>query len=665
MLPQRRRGANSPRRVLLVGWDAADWQMIHPLIERGMMPTLAALMRSGAWGNLATVRPILSPILWNTIATGKRAAQHGIYGFTEPAPNGQSIQPARSTSRKCKALWNILTQCGLRSNVIGWYASHPAEPISGVMVSNQFDTSPVEDHTTWRPDVGCIHPAELAAELAELRVHPQEIDPGAILPFIPSAATLLNNPEHRLGKLQHLLAQTATIHAVATHLLTSTEWDFTAVYYEGIDRFGHEFMEFHPPKMEQVSEADFVAYRDCMTGIYRFHDMLLETLLKLAGEETTVIVMSDHGYYNNHLRPDPRPGKAGPTDWHRPFGMFAAQGPGIVPGSRVYGGSLLDMAPTILDLLGYPAGLDMPGRVLAEVLVGPNHPSRIASWEDVPGADGRHAPDARIDPTESYAALAQLVALGYIAAPSEEAANTVRQTIAGNQYSLAQSQADAGRFAEAAELIRGLDAEFRDEVPAQLLLATCLMGQGDSAGATTVLTALRAGGCQEPRMHMMLGVLAFSAGDAEAALEHLRVVEATEPRLPGLHNKLGEVYLQQRRFDLAQTAFRKALEIEADNAVALTGLARAEFELGRPEPALELALEAAELVHHFPRLHFLIGEVFIALGDKSSALEALELCIHQAPRFKAAQTLLADLYEELGRPDDARIAKLRGQGLLT
>src|SRR5262249_31879221 len=145
--------------------------------------------------------------------------------------------------------------------------------------------------------------------------------------------------------LQHMLAQTATIHAVATHLMAETEWDFTAVYYEGIDRFGHEVMEFHPPKMEQVSQEDFDAYQHRMVGIYRFHDMLLERLLDLAGEETAVILMSDHGYYNNHLRPDPRQGRSGPVEWHRPFGILAAQGPGFRQGSRLYGASIMDIAP--------------------------------------------------------------------------------------------------------------------------------------------------------------------------------------------------------------------------------------------------------------------------------------------------------------------------------
>ena len=77
-------------------------------------------------------------MLWNSVATGKFADKHGIHGFIEPDPVNGGARPYTSTSRKCKALWNILTQSGLRSNVVGWWASHPAEPINGTVVTNAF-----------------------------------------------------------------------------------------------------------------------------------------------------------------------------------------------------------------------------------------------------------------------------------------------------------------------------------------------------------------------------------------------------------------------------------------------------------------------------------------------------------------------------------------------
>jgi len=129
---------NSPstRKVVLVGWDAADWKIINPLMDAGRLPNLLQLVESGVMANLASLRPCLSPILWTSIATGKTADKHGITGFVEPIPEGGGVRLASSTSRTTKALWNILSQNNRRCIVINWYASHPAEPIPGTCVSN-------------------------------------------------------------------------------------------------------------------------------------------------------------------------------------------------------------------------------------------------------------------------------------------------------------------------------------------------------------------------------------------------------------------------------------------------------------------------------------------------------------------------------------------------
>ena len=663
---ERRPSENGPKRVLLIGWDAADWQIIQPLVEQGLMPTTAELLERGAWGNLATLRPILSPILWNSVATGKRAQHHGVHGFTEPDAEGTGVRPTSSTSRKCKAIWNILTQCGLRSNVVGWYASHPAEPINGVVVSNQFENSHLKEGIAAPVPQGSVHPPELAEDLAKLRVHPGEIDPSAILPFVPTAAEVVKQKEHRLGKLQLLLSQTATIHAVATHLMTSTEWDLTAVYYEGIDRFGHEFMEFHPPKMEQVSQAEFDAYQHCMVGIYRFHDMLLETLLKLAGEDTTVLLMSDHGYYNDHLRPDPREGKAGPTDWHRPFGIIAGQGPGIKNGSRAYGASLMDIAPTVLQLLGLPAAYDMPGRVLAEIMEELEPLSRIESWEEIDGECGMHAEEARVDPEEAKAMLQQLADLGYIESEGEGDDNdmSVEKTIAGNKVSLCQSLIDSREHVQAIEVIEGMEQEHRESPNIQLMLANCLIAVGKNDRARQVLLSVFQERPDSPRMHLMLGSLEFAEGNLETALEHLNEVKNVEPPLPGLHSKLGQVCLRMKQYDRAMEAFEKVLEVDPESPIALAGIARAKLESGDPESALEYGMTAAELVHQLPRVHLIIGESRLALGDTEGAIEALELCVTQAPKLADAHQKLAKAYHIQGQTDKAMKSEMRAKGVL-
>ena len=76
------RAAGKKNKVLLIGWDAADWKIINPLMDAGMMPALESLVNNGVMGNLATLDPPLSPMLWTSISTGKHAdplflPQHG------------------------------------------------------------------------------------------------------------------------------------------------------------------------------------------------------------------------------------------------------------------------------------------------------------------------------------------------------------------------------------------------------------------------------------------------------------------------------------------------------------------------------------------------------------------------------------------------------------
>jgi predicted AlkP superfamily phosphohydrolase/phosphomutase len=85
------------------------------------MPALETIVNSGVIGNLATISPPLSPMVWTSIATGMRADKHGILGFTEPDPDNKRIRPVSSRSRKVKAIWNILTQKNFKTNVVGWW----------------------------------------------------------------------------------------------------------------------------------------------------------------------------------------------------------------------------------------------------------------------------------------------------------------------------------------------------------------------------------------------------------------------------------------------------------------------------------------------------------------------------------------------------------------
>ncbi|MEO8598005.1 MAG: alkaline phosphatase family protein [Candidatus Solibacter sp.] len=644
------------RKVLLIGWDAADWKIIQPLLDRGWMPTLRGLVERGVMGNIATLQPILSPMLWNSIATGKTADQHGILGFIEPDPDTGSVRPVTSTSRKVKALWNILTQRGLRSHVLGWYAGHPAEPIDGVAVSPLFQLATGPFEKEWKLPDGCVHPVRLRETLAEMRVHPHELGAREVLPFVPRAAKIDQQKDHNLLTLRRILAECCSVHNAATWTMEHEEWDFCAVYYDAIDHFCHAFMPFHPPRMDAVPEEVFETYRDVVTAAYRYHDMMLERLLKLAGEDATILLVSDHGFHSDHLRPRGIPNQpAGPAVWHRPMGVFCMAGPGIRRDERIYGATLLDIAPTVLSLFGLPVGRDMNGRVLAEAFEERIVPEFIDSWESEPGESGMHSPDTRTDAESLRALVDQFVALGYVDPPGEKAGEAVALAIREQKFNLAQVYLDRRRADLALPVLEALSLEDPAAERYQLLYAQCLMALGKVEEATALLNPLAGKGKSSGWSQMLLGMIHFAGNDAEAALEYLARAGQAEPRLPDLHLHIGETYLRLRRWADAERAFTKAVDADPDSAGAHLGMSAALLRLKRNPDAAREALTAVGLQHYSPVGHVHLGIALARLGQWERSVSAFEMALTMVPGMPTAHRWLAALH---GRPGgDPRRAK--------
>src|SRR5690606_14817939 len=132
----------------------------------------------------ATLQPALSPMLWTSIATGKRAYDHGVCGFTEVEPLSGRVQPVTAASRKAKALWNILDERGMRCHVVGWFATHGERLANGRVVSNLFTPPRPGAAATGLPR-GTVWPEDLAEDLAPLRVGYDEIGSEVVSMFVP------------------------------------------------------------------------------------------------------------------------------------------------------------------------------------------------------------------------------------------------------------------------------------------------------------------------------------------------------------------------------------------------------------------------------------------------------------------------------------------------
>ena len=680
-------------RVLLIGWDGADWKVIHRLLDAGLMPNLSRLVNEGVIGDLATLYPPLSPMLWTSIATGKHAFKHGILGFTEPAPDG-GARPVSSRSRQTKALWNIVSQEGACSVAIGWWPSQPVEPIRGAMVSNHFHSVPKVPPAAWKVPAGSVHPEAITSQLAELRWHPGSLTGEHILNFVPLAAEVDQKKDRRLATIAKLACECTTVYEVAHALLRDVPWRLAAVYFDAIDHFSHGFMTYRPPRLPQVSEADERLYGGVVDAAYCYHDLLLGRLLEQVGRDVHVMLISDHGFHSDHLRPVTIPVEpAGPAVQHRGHGIFVLRGPGVKQDERIHGASLLDICPTILAMLGLPVGRDMDGRPLAQAFVKPLVFEMIDSWDTRPG-DARCLPaEAESDPAAEQEAMKQLVELGYIEPQPKNRALAGQRARREWSYNLAQSYMGAARSRDALPLLEVLAQENPAEFRFGTLLAEALLGEEriDEAQAVverleqsraacvqkanTQLEALRVRREEalkgmdpdkprrlRPQMQERLRRLHAAANpnsggflllkarilmargmDAEA-LAILGELRGLAPSHTGLMIHTGQLLLKLRRWREAEVAFTAILAKDPNVPAAFVGLGHALLAQRCNLRAAAAALSAIGLQYDHPHAHYLLGVALQRTRHIERAVEAFRVAVALHPAFPDAYERLEKIY---------------------
>jgi len=369
-------------RVLLIGVDAATWDVIRPLMDAGDLPTFKRLVSEGWSGTLQSMEPTVSPAIWTTIATGKTPDQHGIPGFLATTDDGEEV-PITSNLRRAETLWTMASRAGRGVNVIGWYVTWPVEKIRGVMVSDRFipklDAGLVGGAESLSAEHPGVYPSELLPELEQLIVRPKDF---------------LDTSERSFHERFNIYPVDATRLGIAERVMATHPADLNMVYLWGVDPTQHYFWKYYQPETwpgPPVPEGETFSNRDRIPDYYRDTDAFLARLLATADDRTTVIVVSDHGA-GPVERYDPEKPVSGD---HRLEGIIMAWGLHVRPGKAATPPSIVDVAPTVLYLLGLPMGDDMRGRVLTELLdpalLQARPPMVVASWETPHEGQPAHA----------------------------------------------------------------------------------------------------------------------------------------------------------------------------------------------------------------------------------------------------------------------------------
>jgi tetratricopeptide (TPR) repeat protein len=684
-------------RLLLIGLDGADWDIIDPLLKSGRLPNLARLTASGARGPLRSYDPMISPLLWTTMATGLGPDLHGVADFQAIDPATGRRVPIGSRFRKVKALWNMLSDAGKTSGFVAWWASFPAETVKGYQVSN------LVVYETLRPK------PEHATTPAGMTFPPEYFR--TIRPALRSAADLtydevtsllhIGRPEFEAARRDVLSPPTgdeeterrkrtqepvplaisiltgSTNYATIAADLAARRLDLTAVYFEGIDMMGHRFQHCMPPRMAICPPEDFDRFRDAVTSFYIRQDELIGRVLGAAGPGATVMVVSDHGFKSGAGRPGVLPFTTRqPVEWHDEDGILVLSGPGARRGVRLAErATLFDIAPTVLHLLGLPISEEMPGRVLLGALdpdFTRSHPVRmIRSYETIgapretvaPGGAGAEEAEAEL--------LDNLRALGYIGgdaadaspAPPTAGAQTGPPSPPGQpgaetqvfyHRNLATYFLKRKEYAKAAAQLRL--ANDRQKLPKNYqMLSEAYLGLGKRDEAIAILEeGLQSIDRMDPESVLWIVQLHLAAGRRVEAAEQARRWATRTATMPGLDDAVAGL-LKEDEGDRAGavTCYERSLAADPARVVAaqrLYALLAPERRAQVLEPALRRGLARDPRIDEY---HNLLGVILAERGRPAEALDSFrraEELDPDNPRFAAN---LGGALAKLGRWEEA------------
>ena len=626
------------RRVLVLGLDGLDWDLVIPWVEAGRMPNLNRLMRAGSWGTMETLVPTLSPLIWTTAATGVAPDRHGILDFVEKEPTRGILLPVTGRNRKVPAVWNLASALGRTVGVVGWWATWPAEKVRGMMVTDRLYytlTQGISEAVFRQDPPELVSPGERTAEITALRDRAvEETDWRAVRYFMDvpehrfaTAVTENRGMEDPVDGFRRILASTRTYLGAGLQLAAEKP-DLLMVYLEGTDTIGHLLAPYMPPPTLEVDPESAATYIKAVPKYFEIVDRWIGRFLEhYPLSEAAVVVVSDHGFKWDEDRPRGLSGTAGPTAplWHETDAIFVVAGRGIERRGRIAASeaSVYDVAPTVMALLGLPAGAGWPGSVLP----GTGDPALepIDYQPLVPPASYRprfSGDDVPVDPEF----IAKLRSLGYLGGGEGEPA--------AEPIATSDPRSSSPAAVDTASATRG-----------QLNnLAVVKINQKEYEEGERLLRQAIELSPEYPSPHYNLRRIYMETGrydDADRELwiavsKGLRDPERTIDRAAADYDNLD---LQQRTVSLLSEAIRRY----ADHEPFWVHLLVARIRLDQCGEGLETGAEAAKKFPASAPVHAFYGLLAGCAGDVATARRAIERSLAINPDQARLRQTLAGL----------------------
>jgi predicted AlkP superfamily phosphohydrolase/phosphomutase len=263
-------------KTLIIGLDGATFDLIKPWADEGQLPTLARLMQEGSYGILHSTIPPLSVPAWPSFFTGKNPGKHGMFRFIQRVDGEYRWQIFSAANLRTPTLWDVLTAGRRRSGFFYVPGTYPARPLNGLMLSG------------FAPgiDSDCTYPIDLKNELVARFGRENVMEEWRLL-------------TGRRGPLEFLHAMLKAVDNqanVVAYCVERNELDVVAAVFTQSDATQHLFWRYMDESHPMYEDAESDEVKNGILLVFQRLDSAVGRLLDIAGDDVTVLIMSDHGH---------------------------------------------------------------------------------------------------------------------------------------------------------------------------------------------------------------------------------------------------------------------------------------------------------------------------------------------------------------------------------
>jgi predicted AlkP superfamily phosphohydrolase/phosphomutase len=279
-------GGHPTRRVVVIGLDSADADLIDRWCQEGHLPVMRSLREQGVWGRLGTTADRLHVSGWPSFYTGTTPDKHGLYHAYVMKPGDQLPQRPRADETPEPFFWKLLSDAGKRCVVMDAFMNCPLKEFNGAQIL-EYGT------WTWFWEPMTTPPALRDEIVAKFGPYPAE-DHSKVL-----------SPPDCAGFRERLVKGAQKKAEVVGWLMEREPWDFFLVIFGESHPAGHYFWHLHDPSYPAHPPDGAGPLAVALRDVYAAIDDAIGTILASVDERTTVLVVSADGmgpnYSGSHL----------------------------------------------------------------------------------------------------------------------------------------------------------------------------------------------------------------------------------------------------------------------------------------------------------------------------------------------------------------------------